>query len=89
MEKTLLSHWILFFYNTLTYHCYCCYKLNDFRLSDHVKDKSKLPILIFPEGKLNSFSEMIIDMKGKLGKNSTFFPMYTTIQNFGVFKVLM
>ncbi len=37
-----------------------------FRLSDHVKDKSKLPILIFPEGELISFSEIIINMKGRL-----------------------
>ncbi len=37
-----------------------------FRLSDHVKDKSKLPILIFPEGELISFSVIIINMKGRL-----------------------
>ena len=47
-----------------------------FRLTEHVQDKSKLPILIFPEGELWSKARQAPGGKGTLGEHHISIPSF-------------
>lgn len=49
-----------------------------FRLTEHVQDKSKLPILIFPEGELRSKARRALGGEGTLGQHRISVPSLLT-----------